>query len=459
MSLTNSHYFTTGAMFPPKHLTNRQRMFDDYYNLYKNEIGMYRILYPRTLLRIQREKGFTTVDQAAALLPKITINFFRKLSRYWANTLYGHQPVIDTGTPTGNARLKPFLRPLYELGEQLAIDSSRFGVGVCIVMSTTDPKTAFNRVDPRHWFPVVDPVYPDRVIGDVIVTPYINDPEKGFVIADRLRVIRMMPEEPITVQIFEIHGANIGRLLSTEASSTVLRNRAVFTVCNTDKTDHVGESDYDDIIPIMAEINRRFEGISVALDRHTNPHMAGPRSALVQSADGKFHFDIEGQYFPLEEDDIVPQYITWDAQLDANFRQIEHMLLTFHMLSDTSAAAFGIQGDGNAVESGSALRKQLHSSLLRLGALRRGHEAMLEDAISFVLPRADLAITWANPYLDGLVEEAQAEEIRIRTGTTTTVEAITRLDRVDSVVAARIAQQARLERPEREDEGQPQPTE
>jgi len=424
--LTDPNYFKFGAQYPPDGSVDRHTKFEEYENIYNGSIQAWRIIYPATIASLQRERGFSSIDDAIRKVPHIRHNMFRKLSRFWGSLLYAHPPIIDTAIQDTN-RVGLVTRSIYEAGNKVSIDASRFGTGVFYVANTGDDDIV-RSVKPAHWFPVVDSSDRDNVVGDIIAVPYSTTPRAPM--PDRLRVTRLIVGEPSTIQTFKIGGGRVEEQQGETEQGGVVSERAIATVVNGYDNDHYGESDYPDLIPLVAEIDERISGNSSVLKRHTNPHMYGPRSAITHDANGNAMVNIDGQYFPLDEDDKEPGYLTWDANLEANFTQIQHCLNLFHTLSDTSAAAFGIQGDGNSVESGAALRKLLYTSFLRLGNLRRMHEKAIRRILNILIPRANPTITWNEPFLDGLIDASTAEATRLQSGTTSRVQAIQRLDHV-----------------------------
>jgi len=442
MALTNANYFTTGAQYPPQQHVSRHSDFQRYQDLYEGSQRAFALLYPNTVRNIQREAGFASVDSVTRAIPHIRHNMFRKLSRFWGSMLYSFPPIIDSNLEDAN-RVANVTRAIYDIGTKVAVDCSRYGTGVFYI-SNTGRDDIVRSISPLHWFPVVSANDHDIILGDIIAVPYASNPQREDAIPDRLRVTRLIIGEPATVEVFVLNGpaGALGARRSFEEGSEVTQ-RAIATVINGYEDDnHYGESDYPDLITLVAEIDERIAGNSQVMTRHSNPHMYGPKSAISYDANGNAQINISGQYFPIDEDDKPPAYLVWDANLEANFNQIQHCLNSFHILSDTSAAAFGIQGDGNSVESGAALRKLLYTSFLRLGSLRRMHEKAIRHIFSILIPRANPTITWVEPYLDGLVDGANAEATRIQSGTTTAVQAIQRLDHISEREARQIANAA-----------------
>ena len=117
----------------------------------------------------------------------------------------------------------------------------------------------------------------------------------------------------------------------------------------------------------------RVAQISRILDKHADPNLYGPDSALEHDAQtGEWKFRGGGKFYPVGPGEQPPGYVTWDGQLDAAFREIELLMEQLYILSETSAAAFGQLKSGLA-ESGSALRRLMMAPLAKVNRLSLIH--------------------------------------------------------------------------------------
>lgn len=72
---------------------------------------------------------------------------------------------------------------------------------------------------------------------------------------------------------------------------TGLNDFAVLHVPNTTTSRSLyGMDDYTDIDSIVSELEVRIDQIARVLDKHTDPTMQGPRSALIKDAAGNYVF-------------------------------------------------------------------------------------------------------------------------------------------------------------------------
>lgn len=119
-----------------------------------------------------------------------------------------------------------------------------------------------------------------------------------------------------------------------------------------------GISDYKDLTALFVAIENRLTKVDNILDKHGDPILAVPEGVLDE--EGK----VSRQSFGVIEvptdagSGQKPEYIVWDANLDSAFKEIDKLVEFLFMTSETSAAAFGLDKEGQA-ESGRALKYKL----------------------------------------------------------------------------------------------------
>lgn len=209
-----------------------------------------------------------------------------------------------------------------------------------------------------------------------------------------------------------------------------------------------GISDYYDLEGIFDELNNRVSRISRVLDKHESPKLILPPGIMKWDEQYKRWYiekeDLESiEVDPTEAEKFgdLPRYLTWDAQLEAAFKQIDKLLEFAFMVSETSPDAFGLGKNGQA-ESGRALKFRL----LRLLAKINRKKLYFDEALKNMLYAAQyLNAVWGRgpepqdvrtEWQDGLpadeLEDAQIEHTRTGGKATSSVRsAVRRLDKLD----------------------------
>ncbi len=137
----------------------------------------------------------------------------------------------------------------------------------------------------------------------------------------------------------------------------------------------------------------------------------------------------------------LPSYLTWDANLAANFAQIEEIKSQLMALGEISPALLGDVKNGLA-ESGSALKRLAIPSLAKVGRLRARAKRPLLEALRLCaalevagrfpgaseLEGENLTVEWRSALPPDPLEAAQIEQLRKTAGLTSTRSALARLD-------------------------------
>ena len=121
----------------------------------------------------------------------------------------------------------------------------------------------------------------------------------------------------ITTSVYDITSGSISGIVGEEeVRETGVDDFLVVPVFNLSTSDRLtGLDDYSDLDSIVQELETRVAQISRILDKHADPNLAGPDTALEQDPKtGEVIFRGGGKYFPLGPGD-QPPHMTWDGQL------------------------------------------------------------------------------------------------------------------------------------------------
>ena len=203
-----------------------------------------------------------------------------------------------------------------------------------------------------------------------------------------------------------------------------------------------GIDDYSDLDSIISELEVRISQISKILDKHAEPSVQGPSSALVRNPHtGEWQLKM-GNYFPRDTVEDPPvEYITWDAQLEANFKIIEKLINILSVVSEMGSAIFDNEAKAGQIASGTALRRMMISPLAKTNRVRMRFDAGIKKAIKLCsqlggdgiidLSKEKINIFW-NDGLPGDPKE-EAEVMAIRTGNKSTISQYSAIQRLDGL--------------------------
>lgn len=437
--LTDLTWLDIGKPFPPPCTKNRLERYNENKQLFEDK--HYKI-YREQFRRIERIIGnFSEVISYATIM-----NYQKLITTKTADLVFGTLPNITVADDTKQRLIDEIIIDT-ELMDKLymsAIDISRYGD--TIIMITPDGK--LDVISPCLWFPVVDKFNLKQFKYHAFGFIYIID---GKSETYGLKVQIHNPNEPNQCEErnYQLSGSTssgfkiLKDLTSKENMKveTQLFTCPVFRISNTLTSDRIfGLDDYRSVDSLISELMVRISQISKVLDKFAQPSMTGPHSAMqMNELTGEWELKV-GDYFPRNsETDPKPEYLTWDAGMDANFKQVDVILNQLYTISEMGSALLGdLSNKTGDVPSGSALRRLMMSPLAKAKRLTNRYTYPLKKIISTLaqirgvdIKPSEITIKWN----DGLPNDPteDAEIANIRTGGKPTLSQYTAIQRLDSM--------------------------
>ena len=178
---------------------------------------------------------------------------------------------------------------------------------------------------------------------------------------------------------------------------------------------------------MLDEINNRLSQIADILDKHSNPAMAVPSGLLSADEDGnaQFRVAIDKVFEVMGKDDVIPQYITWNGQLNEAFTELDKLVDLVLTISEIPAVALGKGDSGTSGSSGLAIKWRMNSILAKINRKKQYYNKGLRNVfylaqkLEEALGISDYEITIpVLHFQDGLPKDEmeQANIMSIRTG-------------------------------------------
>ncbi len=207
----------------------------------------------------------------------------------------------------------------------------------------------------------------------------------------------------------------------------------------------------------IAAICDRLVQIDYILWKHSDPMMFGPDFEEGDSA------RLGGRYIPVIKEDVKPEYMTWNSQLEGAFKELDYLLSLVFQMTETPQWLFGTSitqdkgGTGTSHSDGRAIQMRLMPIISKVNRIKLYVDKAFRDAIYL----AQVIEVYANNGVDGFEHYApqypkivwnnplprdpkeEAEVVTMRTGGKPTLDvqsAIKRLDGFDDIQAAKIMQ-------------------
>lgn len=438
--LTDLSFLNIGSSWPPPSEAERLRQYETNRMLFENRHDE---VYAEQFKRIQRVIGnFQDVISYAILA-----NYQKLLSLKVADLLLGEPPQIKAGETdsTEQKSVDKIIQnsDLNNTSYMATIDVSRYGDGLFHIYKDADINAGkIDITQPSIWFPVVSPDNIKKILYHVLAWTFETTESSNGIINQlkngknqRTKHLKAMIHSKGSYEVreYRLKDGIIKEIVNEpQIIKTGLSDFAVIQIPNVITSDRVhGMDDYTDIDSIISELEVRISQIAKVLDKHAEPSVTGPSSCLEQDPQtGEWHLKM-GNYFPRENnDDPKVEYITWDAQMEANFKMIEKLINILYTISEMGSAIFGdLNNKTGNVPSGSALRRLMISPLAKVNRIRMRFDNGLKKAIKLCselggegitdLSKNSISITWQ----DGLPKDPkeEADIMQIRTGNKPTI--------------------------------------
>lgn len=416
--LTNLSFLDIGNYYPPESEIERLQTYHDNHELFEGE---HQEVFKEQFERVARIIGnFDKVISYANV-----INYHKLITLKTADLLLGETPKItagDKGTPKQIA-LESIISntDLFNTLYQVAIDISRYGTG--LVMLYEDGFGQIDITSPRYYYQIVDSFNIKKTINHVLISEY-EENEIKYITA------RIHYKGYYEERVLRLEKCKIKDLVSSIIVKTGLDDFAVIPMHNILTSETIyGMDDYSDINSLVSEIEVRISQIAKILDKHSDPSVQIPSCVLDQDpATGEYKLKLGNAFILPNKEQAEVKYITWDANLEANFKMLDLLLNQLYIMSEMGSVILG-SSENLGIVSGTALKKMAMSALAKVARIKTRMDLAVKKAISLasqlggtditLLKQTDISIEWK----DGLPndDKEQAEIMQIRTGNKPTV--------------------------------------
>ena len=435
--LTNLSFLEKGKPFPPAAEFDRLERYKNNRLLFEDEHAE---VYKEQFKRIERVIGnFNDIVSYG-----VVFNYQKLMSLKIADFVFGTPPDITVSDDKKQAVIEKiifdtdFFNKLY----MSVIDISRYGDSI-LQVSEKNNKARLDVTSPKYWFPVVNNDNIKEFMYHVFAWKYIIDSEKKKY---GLAVQIHKPDEPdfCEIQRYEYNGGNIGsKIVDTEKNQLekTFGVCPIFTISNTPTSDSCfGIDDYSSVDSIISELIIRVSQVCKVLDKFSSPSMSGPQSAMqFNQQSGQWELRMGDFFARTSSDDPEPKMITWDANMEANFKVIELLTNQLYTISEMGSAVFGdLSHSTGTVASGTALRRLMISPLAKARRISRQYDTTIKNIISLCakiygtnIEPTEISVKWH----DGLPSDPkeEAEIMNIRTGSKATLSRYTAIRRMDNL--------------------------
>lgn len=352
-------------------------------------LSLYRDLFDGNVWSL----GLTDIEST------VFVNYFSRFSMLLHHLLMAYPPDYD-------GLNEDVLTPgdVNEVLSDIIIDLSRYGTALAWV----NPGTV-KCADPRYFFPSA-----------------IED-DYTWISVDKLESVNGEEEMGTTADVWWQHGEMGHTHLPLQSSDgehlgapfTEPMNypgRALFPFTLPPVRGGFGNSIYEAMIPVVAELTRRQSRISNILDENASPilgvkmqepgmaNMPGPVGDDQTPRERMRQIEVEDATGRVRSLFVTPrwaasmEYLTWDGSLDAAYEQLNRMLTAIAGTTGIPESMYAIR-EGGTPPSGVSLVRQHTSAFLLLEAYEKAIIPVLTEIIAEA-GAGDVSIQWLNPLME-----------------------------------------------------------
>ncbi|GAB6153727.1 hypothetical protein JCM17380_24770 [Desulfosporosinus burensis] len=461
ISMTPVRFLSEGKMYPPAEHRARIDKYRRNKKLFKGE-------------NFEVFKDFNGSKQKTDLL-YISVNMAGIICKKSADFLFGEAVQIKAGNGDSSKEQVAFDRFKDDNGLNILTYESalanayrgdsfikiRYGqeYGGELPKELDAPRVIIEPVNPEHVFPESSLYNKNKIVAYHIAVPVMveidgNDSWQLFVeshYAGRIEY-RVYNMKAIETKYFGGYYEVIGWKIIDE----VMEGRSVvFTGIAVPLVVHIpnfasddsweGLDDISEHVAILDEINNRLTQIADILDKHSDPAMAVPSGILGEDNDGNptFHVQRDKVFEVMGKEDVIPQYITWDGQLQQAFTELDKLVDLLLTTAEIPAVALGkSDGGGTSGTSGLAIKWRMNNLLAKINRKRQYYDRGLKQVFSIAqlleqaVGVADYKLTVPQlTFQDGLPKDdtQEATVMNIRTGGAKTISQKTAIMRMEGM--------------------------
>jgi hypothetical protein len=473
-----SKYFAVGEFYPPvehqprieRYRQNKKLFLGNHWDVFKR--------YENQLTKQQRN------------LLYISVNFPAIIAKKSADFLFGENASFSAGKEDNSKEQQALDRwveqnDLHIINYESALSNSYRGDAFYKVRygqeyggelpKELDPyRVIIEPQNAEYVFMETSPLDSKKVVAYHIAIPYRLDeldPEKwGLVVeshyAGRIEYSRFLMRPFQTNRDGEVIEWKITDEIISERKvvQTGVPLPLVVHIPNYSTDDDIhGIDDLTELRPILDEINNRLSQIASILDKHADPAIAVPVGTLQEDEFGNptFRVGLDKVFEVMGRDDVIPQYITWDGQLQNAFQELDRLVQYLLMLAEIPEVALGKGDSGTSGSSGLAIKWRMNSLLAKINRKRQYYNRglkkvfMIAQYLEKAVGKADYDFfTPIIKFRDGLPKDEMelANIVSIRTGGAVTMSQKTALMYLDDLTEEQAEKE--LERIRQEQEQQ-----
>lgn len=357
----------------------------------------------------------------------VTANWASLLCKKSADFLFGETPLFSAGNSDNSAEQQAINRlveenNLHVLNYESALGNAFRGDSFFKIRwaqeyggalpPDVDPYRVFIQAQNAEYvFPQADPLDATKIVAYHIAYPvqididndkhydkyylYVESHYPGLIVERRLTMDAILFDSALEEYVqWRITGEDASYRKETQTGVPI---PLVVHIPNYSLDDSwQGIDDLSEHYALFEEINNRLTRIGAILDKHSDPAMAVPSGTLAEDENGNpIFFPGRDKVFEvMDKNEIIPEYITWDGQLQAAFEDLKHVVDQLLTAAEMPPVALGRDNSGTSGASGLSIKFRMNSLLAKINRKRQYYDKGLRKVL----------------YIAQLLEHAQSKQ-------------------------------------------------
>lgn len=141
-----------------------------------------------------------------------------------------------------------------------------------------------------------------------------------------------------------------------------------------------GVDDISEHYPLIYEISNRISMIADILDKHSDPAIVVPMGTLEEDENGvpQFRVGLDKVFEVMDKNEVIPQYITWNGELQSAFEELEKLIELFFTLNEVPMVSLGAGDSGTSGSSGLSIKFRMSSMISKINRKRQYYDKALK---------------------------------------------------------------------------------
>ena len=426
----NLDFIKKGQIYPPRSEACRIAKYRDMLNLYRGHTEQVVNGYWARFNGGDKTQNVKFIE----------LNYFKLIASKTADLVCGEKPDVVYPDDINIKDKEIVSRIIEQFNKKLrksVIDFVRFSESVLRPYRDAEGNAKVALPPPELWVPVVNEEdtsefihhvigFPDTINGQDVLVIQVHS--KGYYEQYTYKTTKAKECYHEYGKIITLESYQINREIDYQKVFTGIDGFAVEHVANEQTSDNIhGTSDFEAIVSLVADLEVRFAQRDIILDKHASPSMAAAREhfELSRNEEDKDYTGKKlnvGKAWIIGENGQIPQYVTWDGQLEAVEQDIQDKMQQLFILSEMGAV-IDDNVSGSTTLAFETIQARMVNARLKARRITEEYDEIYKRVVKNMFKletgremKFDINVTWNDGLPNDTKRDAEVATIEINSG-------------------------------------------